>query len=112
MNSLQKKSVVKISLGLLLCALSSFAFTADEAPAELAKSLRCYSCHDINEPLIGPPYKAIAARHAANKDVMVEVLAHKIVQGGGGTWGVVPMVPNEHVSAEQARVLARWILAQ
>ncbi|MES2606484.1 MAG: c-type cytochrome [Pseudomonadota bacterium] len=103
---------MKNALSVLLCALASTVFAADEAPAELAKTLRCYSCHDVNEPLIGPPYKAIAARHAANKDVMVEVLAHKIVQGGGGTWGVVPMVPNEHVSEEQARTLARWILSQ
>ena len=40
----------------------------------------------------------------------VEVLAQKIIIGGAGNWGVVPMVPNEHVSLEEARTISRWIL--
>lgn len=104
-----------ITLGLLWLPLVLLAFSAQAAEpdgAQLAQNLKCYACHTLEQPLIGPPYKAIAARHAANKDVMVEVLARKIVKGGGGTWGVVPMVPNEHVSDADAHALARWILAQ
>ncbi len=97
---------------LLLCVLTPVLQAAEPDAAALTKTLKCYSCHDLTQALIGPPYKAIAARHAPNKDVMVDVLARKIVRGGGGNWGVVPMVPNEHVSDEQARTLARWILAQ
>ena len=62
--------------------------------------------------LIGPPWQAIAQRHAPDRAIMEEVLARKIVQGGGGNWGVVPMVPNEHVKPAEARALARWILDQ
>jgi cytochrome c len=43
-------------------------------------------------------------------DGIVEVLAQKIISGGAGNWGVVPMVPNEQVTIEQARAMARWIL--
>ena len=71
---------------------------------------RCYMCHQMTDTLLGPPYVAIAARHAANKAVMTDVLATKIVQGGGGNWGWVPMVPNQWVSIEEARVMADWIL--
>lgn len=39
------------------------------------------------------------------------VLARKIVLGGGGSWGLVPMVPNEHVTLDEARAMAEWILA-
>jgi cytochrome c len=80
--------------------------------ASLVKSSRCYACHDLTEPLIGPPYKTIAARYSANRELMTQVLARKIVLGGGGNWGVVPMVPNEHVSATDAQAIARWILEQ
>jgi cytochrome c len=80
--------------------------------ASLVKSSRCYACHNLTEPLIGPPYRTIAARYAANRELMTEVLARKIVLGGGGSWGVVPMVPNEHVSAADAQAIARWILEQ
>jgi len=44
--------------------------------------------------------------------LMTEVLARKIILGGGGNWGVVPMVPNEHVSATDAHSIAGWILNQ
>jgi len=71
---------------------------------------RCNACHDASKTLIGPPYVAIATRHRGDKDEMVEVLARKIVLGGGA-WGVVPMVPNDHVTLEEARAMARWILA-
>ena len=80
--------------------------------ASLVQSSRCYACHQLKEPLIGPPYQAIAARYSANRDLMTQVLARKIVLGGGGNWGVVPMVPNEHVSATDAQAIARWILEQ
>jgi cytochrome c len=71
---------------------------------------RCVACHDLTQTRIGPPFAAIALRHRANKDDMVEVLARKIVLGGGGNWGPVPMVPNEHVSLDEARAMAKWIL--
>ena len=88
-----------------------FAQEAEQG-ALLVQGYRCYACHDQTETLIGPPYQAIAARHAGNKDVMVDILAKKIILGGGGNWGVVPMVPNEQVSEEHARDIASWILDQ
>ena len=77
----------------------------------LASAKRCNACHTVDEALLGPPYRAIAARHAGDRDLKVEVLAQKIVHGGGGNWGVVPMVPNEHVSLDDARTIAAWILS-
>ena len=99
----------------LVILLTTTAFPARAAEtdgAKLVQERRCYPCHDMTRTLIGPPYKAIAARHAQHKDVMVDVLAEKIIRGGGGNWGVVPMVPNEQVSRKEAKVIARWILDQ
>jgi cytochrome c551/c552 len=93
--------------GLLGCAP---ALGADVS--ELLVQKRCNACHEHSSALLGPPWVAVAARHQQNKDVMIEVLARKIVMGGGGTWGLVPMVPNEHVTMEEAREMARWILEQ
>jgi streptogramin lyase/cytochrome c551/c552 len=78
--------------------------------ARLVEQARCYICHDVDKVSIGPPFRAIAAMHAARRDEMTEVLARKIVQGGGGNWGLVPMVPNEWVSIGEARGMATWIL--
>lgn len=92
--------------------LATQALGQEPSGEELAQAHRCYACHHETEALIGPPYQAIAARHGAKKEVMVDVLAQKIILGGGGNWGVVPMVPNEHVSEEDAEAIARWILNQ
>lgn len=93
---------------LLAIGVAPVVFAAD-VPT-LMKQKRCDACHDVAATRIGPPYVAVALRHRADKDNMVEVLAHKIVLGGGGNWGVVPMVPNEHVTLDEARAMARWIL--
>lgn len=101
----------QVSVLILISVLTSASAIAAEPDGEalLAKK-RCVACHDLTKALLGPPYKAIAARHAAQKDLMIEVLAQKIIAGGAGNWGVVPMVPNEHVSLEEARAMSRWIL--
>jgi len=80
--------------------------------AALVRTMRCYGCHDLKQPLLGPPYQTIAARYGNDKATMVDVLARKIVLGGGGNWGLVPMVPNEQVSDADARTIAQWILDQ
>ena len=66
----------------LLVLLSIGAHAAEPDGATLTKTMRCYSCHDLTKPLIGPPYQAIAARHSADKELMVDVLARKIIKGG------------------------------
>jgi cytochrome c len=86
----------------------------DTAPARVAQVLgreRCHACHGLEEARIGPAYRMIAARHRGGGAIMADVLARKIIHGGAGNWGVVPMVANERVSLEEARRIARWILS-
>ncbi len=94
----------------LLCAALAAPVMAQDDTAALVITKRCNACHELSEPSLGPPWQAIAARHAARKDLMVDVLASKIVHGGGGSWGNVPMVPNQRVSTDEARRMAAWIL--
>jgi cytochrome c len=96
-----------LGAALLLGATSVRA--ADDIPALLARK-HCNACHDMESTLIGPSYIAIATRYRAGDRGIVEVLALKTVLGGGGNWGVVPMVPNEHVTLEEARAIVKWLL--
>jgi cytochrome c len=109
LRNIRGKMLVALMGGALLAA--SPAYAAEVDGAKLFDQARCYICHQPEKVSLGPPLKAIAARHAARKDIMADVLARKIVHGGGGSWGVVPMVPNQWVNLEQARVIADWILA-
>lgn len=96
---------------LVLFAIVGGNSSAQEDGESLVEQARCYACHDTRGVSLGPPYLAIAARHASRKDVMVDVLARKIVNGGGGNWGLVPMVPNQWVTIEEARLMAEWVLS-
>jgi cytochrome c551/c552 len=100
-------ATLMVALGIALQASG-----AETDGARLVEQARCTICHQMSMMSLGPPFQAIAARHAARKAVMTDVLARKIVYGGGGTWGVVPMVPNQWVSIEQARIMSAWILNQ
>lgn len=106
-----KIKISKLSLfAITWVFLSQVGVAKENSGEELAIKNHCYACHHQTQPLIGPPYQAIAARHGANKKVMADVLAEKIILGGGGNWGVVPMVPNEQVNEQEAKVMAEWIL--
>ncbi len=100
----------RIMLALALAGLAASSLGAEAPGARLFEQRRCYICHETDKVSLGPPLKAIGLRHKARRDVMSEVLARKIVHGGGGNWGVVPMVPNQWVTLEEARVMADWIL--
>ena len=79
---------------------------ADEA---LAKAKNCMACHAIDKKLVGPAYKDVAAKYKGDAKAPV-MLAGKIKAGGKGTWGQIPMPPN-NVTPEEASKLAAWVLS-
>lgn len=95
---------------LLVLALASIAAAPAFANPELAKAKNCMACHAIDKKVVGPGFKEIAAKYAGQKGIDAR-MATKIIQGGGGAWGSMPMPPNA-VSAEEAATLAKWVLAQ
>ena len=79
---------------------------ADEA---LAKAKNCLACHAVDKKLVGPSYKDVAAKYAKDKG-SVDLLAAKIMKGGSGVWGPVPMPANPQVNEAEAKKLATWVL--
>ena len=101
--------MLKRSAYLLLTTASIATPTwADQA---LANTKNCMACHAVERKLVGPSYKEVAKKYAANKDA-VELLAGKIVKGGSGVWGAIPMPANPQVNDADAKKLAAWILSQ
>jgi cytochrome c len=80
------------------------------ASADLAQKKNCMACHAVDKKLIGPGYKEVAAKYAGQKDA-ADKLAQKIVKGGSGVWGQVPMPANPQVSDAEAKQLAAWVLS-
>jgi len=81
------------------------------ADLQLATAKNCMACHAIDKKLVGPSYKDVAAKYAGQKDA-ADKLAAKIIKGGSGVWGPVPMPANAQVNPEEAKKLAAWVLTQ
>ena len=96
-----------LAIGAVIGALvASPAF----ANAELAQKKNCLACHAVDKKVIGPAYKEVAAKYAGQKDA-AEKLAQKILKGGSGVWGAVPMPANPQVNEAEAKQLATWVLS-
>jgi len=80
---------------------------ADQA---LATAKNCMACHAVDKKLVGPAYKEVAAKYAADKTA-ADKLAAKILKGGSGVWGAVPMPANAQVNEAEAKKLAAWVLS-
>nr|WP_316639739.1 c-type cytochrome [uncultured Roseateles sp.] len=95
------------ALAAVAAALSSGSAFAN---LELAQKKNCMACHAVDKKVVGPAYKDVAAKYKGQKDAEA-MLADKIVKGGSGVWGPVPMPANTQVSADEAKVLAKWVLS-
>ena len=69
------------------------------------------SCHTIAKKLVGPSFKDVAAKYAGQAGVNYK-LAAKIMKGGSGVYGPVPMPANTQVNEAEAKTLAAWVLSQ
>ena len=93
-----------------------FAFAATvliAAPAladqALATAKNCMACHAIDKKLVGPSYKEVAKKYTGQKDA-VDKLATKIIKGGSGAWGAIPMPANPQVNEADAKKIAGWVM--
>ena len=97
---------------ILLAIASAFAVCAPAmADLQLATAKNCMACHAVDKKLVGPSYKDIAAKYAGQSDAAGK-LEGKVLKGGSGVWGPVPMPSNTQVSADEAKKLVAWILTQ
>jgi cytochrome c len=96
----------KIVFALALSAAATFPSLADQA---LAQAKNCMSCHAVENKLVGPSYKDVATKYKGDKSA-VDKMATKIIKGGAGVWGPVPMPANAQVNEAEAKKLAAWVL--
>ncbi len=100
------KSILLSSLLSAVALLVAAPAFADQA---LATSKNCMACHAVDKKLVGPSYKDVAAKYKSDKSA-VDKLTAKVIAGGGGVWGAVPMPANPQVSETDAKKLVAWIL--
>jgi len=80
-----------------------------EKGLDLVTKSDCLGCHNVMDPSIGPAYVAIAKRYNGQPGIE-DTLAQKIIKGGAGNWGTIPMAPHSQISEEDAKAMAKYIL--
>jgi len=100
-----KRALFALAIAATAATAAAPAF-ADQA---LATAKNCMACHAVDKKLVGPSYKDVSAKYAGDK-AAVDKLAAKIMKGGSGVWGPVPMPANAQVNEADAKKLAAWIL--
>jgi cytochrome c len=93
-------------LAVMAALLCPPAAHANEA---LARKYDCMGCHSVANQLVGPAYKAVAARYAGQSDAL-ERLQSSIRNGSSGKWGELAMPPHPKLFAADLKKLATWVL--
>ncbi len=77
---------------------------------ELIAKSDCLGCHKEQEKLVGPSYVDVAKKYTATAD-NVKLLAGKIINGGGGVWGEIPMTAHPQIAQADAELMVQYILS-
>ncbi len=76
----------------------------------LVKASDCKTCHHATNKIIGPSHTDVAKKYEFT-EANVKMLAQKIIAGGQGNWGEIPMAAHADISTENAESMARYVLS-
>jgi cytochrome c len=70
----------------------------------------CKICHHSTNKLIGPAHLDVAKKYEFTQ-ANITLLADKIISGGSGVWGEVPMTAHADISKGDAEKMAMYVLS-
>ncbi|MEO6134588.1 MAG: ThuA domain-containing protein, partial [Ginsengibacter sp.] len=73
-------------------------------------SLDCVACHKVDEKSIGPAFNLVSQKYQKDPKAP-DYLAEKIIRGGSGAWGEVPMAAHPDLKENDAKQIVAWILS-
>lgn len=105
-----KQTVIAITFAAEPAVLPSAPVATVDPAVEIMQGSDCNVCHNADQHTIGPSYRQIAQRYKTTER-NVDLLAQKIIAGGAGAWGDVPMSPHTEMPPRDARLLAAYVLS-
>ncbi len=75
-----------------------------KAAIALLGKYSCTACHGLSQKIVGPAFSEVGKKYPGQ----AAYLQDKIVKGGSGVWGAIPM-PAQTVPAADAKTLAQWL---
>ena len=76
---------------------------------ELIAKSDCLTCHKVEEKNIGPAYRDVANKYEASP-ANITMLAAKVIKGGQGVWGAVPMTPHPALTQADAEQMVKYVM--
>lgn len=112
-----KFKLVTVLAAIAFCPFLTHTVSAQTKPnpeigqgkALIAKS-DCISCHKPTIKLIGPSFQDIAAKYPSTPE-NYKLLTQKIIKGGSGVWGPVPMSPHSTIPVTDVKKMLAYILS-
>lgn len=109
-----KKPAAKSTKTASAKALPSTAKTNSKADVEQGKQLisksDCLTCHQVQVKVVGPAYSAVAEKYTTTEE-NINKLSEKILKGGSGVWGPIPMTPHPNIPTADAKKMVKYILS-
>jgi cytochrome c len=84
------------------------AGTPDNKGEQLMANSDCNTCHNAQTKIIGPAFVDIAKKYKSGDE---EMLAKKVIAGGSGNWGTVPMTAHPDLSLADAKEMVKYVLS-
>jgi cytochrome c len=107
----QTKKPATVKKKATVAAKPSLASAEDLAEGNLLISKSdCMACHGIDNKMVGPSYVSVAEKYQLNQ-VNISGLSKKIITGGSGNWGTVPMTPHPSLLPADADKMVKYILS-
>jgi cytochrome c len=70
----------------------------------------CKTCHHPTNKIVGPAHGEVAKKYEFTR-ANVSLLAEKIIKGGQGVWGEIPMTPHADIPKADAEKMAMYVLS-
>jgi cytochrome c len=82
---------------------------------ELIGASDCTTCHkihvaDVEGASTGPAYEQVAAKYSPAADTTIDRLVKKIIAGGSGVWGTIPMTGHPNLPAADVREMVQYVM--
>jgi len=109
MASFTKADLAKEKSAVATATMPSRAFQSNPGEKLINKN-DCLGCHNKTNKIIGPAYVDIAKKYPATEK-NINMLADKIIKGGTGVWGNMPMTAHATLKKDDAKLMVKYILS-
>ncbi|RNL51049.1 c-type cytochrome [Pedobacter jejuensis] len=110
MASFSKADLAKEKAVTAVATNHNNAFYQVSAGEKLINKSDCLGCHNKTNKIIGPAYIEVAKKYP-NNEKSINYLADKIIKGGTGVWGTMPMTAHASLKKDDAKLMAKYILS-